>query len=70
MGMRDLIRHEYAKAFEEVDFPPLSSLQTSSPAPIKPKPDVLVHEPALNTYAVKDSNRNIIFRAFKIRNLD
>jgi hypothetical protein len=67
---RNLLRRDqYSVAFDEIDFPPLSSLAATSSSS-KPKNDqTLVYEESLNTYAVKDNARGLIFRAFKIRDL-
>ena len=71
MGTRDLLNSDqYAIAFEEIEFPPLSLQRLTPATQAKINVDLeLVHEPHLNTYAVKDGSKGLIFRAFKTRDL-
>ena len=71
MSTCDLLNcDQYAIAFEEIEFPSpsLQRLTPTTQAKINVDQE-LVHEPHLNTYAVKDKSKGLIFRAFKIRDL-
>jgi hypothetical protein len=60
---------QYGEIFEEAEFPPLFSQAASTTAAKKSADQELVFEPHLNTYAVADKSKGLIFRAFKARTL-
>ena len=70
MSISDLLKlDQYSKAFEEAEFPPLSSQAASTTLAKKNVDQKLVFEPHLNTYAVTDKAKGLTFRAFRIRTL-